>query len=1649
MAMLGGFGVSVSDQRHAHIGLLMDQLKTARLHSASYSEEVQLEKLNEIKTFLREHGDKGKQNREYFLSNATGAILELFGLLDEIRLKKREARQQRGYTENDDQESQEDEITLAVLEILIDLLTALEPDVDDKQTKTPQRSSGAALGAAPVHAQAAYRIVQRQEHVQTLIGLLTNDNSWDSLLALQVLVALIKIIPDMLVPQLQECEAGFEAIMQMLWSSEEIRNEALLLMVYLSDLSLHFRQFFMFQDGLTQLFSLIHEQGGASGSVTLQDALRVMCNVLRSVGIGDSNLILVGDTNNSSAVNPVLLSTNNLCQKSFLEFERYKDILPLLQISQNDIESDNTNSGDVWNAISSSSGFGATLHLSNSSGSTQLQADNHWGKDNLEDAIDTGMLSAEKSMSVHYGLSALEAVVDQIPPLMHYIFWKTNCNCTSALRQTSPFKFTTSETEADFFEKWIERGFKEKYDMLIHVQEYLSKATNLPQSIASIAFGPYCSPVYRIRAVNLLSTLTYCNNTAENVLLETPLSKNLNEYLTQFMSQHRALNRMAKEGLLFNVFSASAAIALAASTNKGSSAAERFSVDSVSMETLGSNAWEYVHALRPFSHGDACANFLIKHLRSSEDACIRFIGQTLSPPRVMTSDTDVESPAVLSPGALILQGFFSSTEYLLNLWNEGVFAEDATQHLGVFSFCCRVYETVFMSSRTACEEIGSRLTYGIHTKNGLKNITLLDYLIEKNIELLNLPRCDSDELYVNLDEKQVVAEKDTSPDTCCIPLSSYMVWFMLRILSPWISCSRATIISVCKFEGSINLLSLNAVSDDLTKRAAVAYFLGHLWLLQGPTDMNCPHLKDVINQEDLRSDADTVISAVMFENRVTDLESTLSKFLTDTSIGRRFQDLEESWRFAFTGLTQSLGTNELLASNVLRKFYCPSNSTKQTPVNNVYLSPELFEGSSMLSSALMMQYELDASYMPNTGNVFELATQYVSTLDTTLALRCRLLQNQLSEKAAEQQLSQINALLSSYNVDKESLYSDVLSNDLSAEVLKRLVKELLHIVEQLTVAPKPTNTNNKPNDDSSETLQSMKNEVDFYRRRVRELEADLEALEGTTSSRSQATTSPPMKVEEELRKELKEERNRRHILEEQLNMEKSSQVALRQHRGPCETIECEQSSNTPLDSICSFVSGASKYVNLTESLEECRQGNVSHALSLVQEHLESTNRSCSALSKELEELKTDHEELLVLLASQDFEQEELKKELSALGGDRAVNRAYKRAEEALQQFTESENDLSGAGLNKALEFQDLPVSQHEGQHANSKTPQISVSSKGHNGELAQPQENNSFGNSQNMNSEAEGGNHSPQASTLKSEIIPNEVPFWESLKNGNESMLAGKIECNGSESSKGVAERTDHSSQPITEKADIKNVEAIWGSWDNDDKFMNEQHEEENNGGSALDKLRSTSGKVVDNHSSQPGMYDSETPNVESARQPLNRDTSMDVRYNEENIEGDEGDSPSEVFQDDGDFEEVPLSPEDGEQSENAPGFTQSLWKGLWNLGKTVIDEAADDSPQWESSYDRYDRSVIDATATQEEERYAVDQEGYEGGNTNPDTRDDFTQIQHTVDDKEDTVFDTPGDHKADIFDSMEPEKSVAATFDGSESPFGASTPMNSAANWF
>ncbi|XP_071737584.1 golgin candidate 6-like [Rutidosis leptorrhynchoides] len=79
----------------------------------------------------------------------------------------------------------------------------------------------------------------------------------------------------------------------MLMDREVIRNEALLLLTYLTREAEEILKILVFEGAFEKIFSIIKEEGGSEGGVVVQDCLELLNNLLRN---NSSNQVLLRET---------------------------------------------------------------------------------------------------------------------------------------------------------------------------------------------------------------------------------------------------------------------------------------------------------------------------------------------------------------------------------------------------------------------------------------------------------------------------------------------------------------------------------------------------------------------------------------------------------------------------------------------------------------------------------------------------------------------------------------------------------------------------------------------------------------------------------------------------------------------------------------------------------------------------------------------------------------------------------------------------------------------------------------------------------------------------------------------------------------------------------------------------------------------------------------------------------------------------------------------------------------------------------------------------------------------------------------------------------------------------------------------------------
>ncbi|XP_062105631.1 golgin candidate 6 isoform X3 [Humulus lupulus] len=131
------------------------------------------------------------------------------------------------------------------------------------------------------------------DSISLLLSLLAEDDFYVRYYTLQILTALLTNSPNRLQEAILTIPRGITRLMDMLMDREVIRNEALLLLTYLTREAEEIQKIVVFEGAFEKLFSIIKEEGGSDGGVVVQDCLELLNNLLRS---NASNQILLRET---------------------------------------------------------------------------------------------------------------------------------------------------------------------------------------------------------------------------------------------------------------------------------------------------------------------------------------------------------------------------------------------------------------------------------------------------------------------------------------------------------------------------------------------------------------------------------------------------------------------------------------------------------------------------------------------------------------------------------------------------------------------------------------------------------------------------------------------------------------------------------------------------------------------------------------------------------------------------------------------------------------------------------------------------------------------------------------------------------------------------------------------------------------------------------------------------------------------------------------------------------------------------------------------------------------------------------------------------------------------------------------------------------
>ncbi|KAL9267964.1 Golgin putative 6-like protein [Drosera capensis] len=131
------------------------------------------------------------------------------------------------------------------------------------------------------------------DSISLLLSLLEEEDFYVRYYALQLLTVLLTNSPSRLQEVILATPRGITRLMDMLMDREVIRNEALLLLTYLTREAEEIQKIVVFEGAFEKIFSIIKEEGGSDGGVVVQDCLELLKNILHK---NASNQTLLRET---------------------------------------------------------------------------------------------------------------------------------------------------------------------------------------------------------------------------------------------------------------------------------------------------------------------------------------------------------------------------------------------------------------------------------------------------------------------------------------------------------------------------------------------------------------------------------------------------------------------------------------------------------------------------------------------------------------------------------------------------------------------------------------------------------------------------------------------------------------------------------------------------------------------------------------------------------------------------------------------------------------------------------------------------------------------------------------------------------------------------------------------------------------------------------------------------------------------------------------------------------------------------------------------------------------------------------------------------------------------------------------------------------
>ncbi|KAH9791006.1 Golgin candidate 6 [Citrus sinensis] len=161
------------------------------------------------------------------------------------------------------------EMVRGALETLVSALTPLD------HVKGPKKEVQPALMNTDL-------LSREAESISLLLSLLSEEDFYIRYYTLQVLTVLLTNSLNRLQEAILTIPRGITRLMDMLMDREVIRNEALLLLTYLTREAEEIQKIVVFEGAFEKIFSIIKEEGGSDGGVVVQDCLELLNNLLRN-----------------------------------------------------------------------------------------------------------------------------------------------------------------------------------------------------------------------------------------------------------------------------------------------------------------------------------------------------------------------------------------------------------------------------------------------------------------------------------------------------------------------------------------------------------------------------------------------------------------------------------------------------------------------------------------------------------------------------------------------------------------------------------------------------------------------------------------------------------------------------------------------------------------------------------------------------------------------------------------------------------------------------------------------------------------------------------------------------------------------------------------------------------------------------------------------------------------------------------------------------------------------------------------------------------------------------------------------------------------------------------------------------------------------